>query len=1231
MIRLIQFFVNRSLLGNFITVVVIISAIIALMNMEREQFPGVDYDFVLVTTVYRGATTEEVEQFVTIPIEKELISVSGIKKSKSNTLESMSEIIITLEPDLENKTGTIQDIRDAVSRVESDLPEGIDEPVITELTSARSPVIDVALYWKDQNKNLNDHEQETILRKYAKLLANSLERVDQAAAVDKRGYRDREIFVEVDPKKMKENFISFEDIYNSIDNRNISYPGGNITDRGIEHKIRTSNQFKNTDEIKSLVLRTNDMGYAVRINDVAGVRDSFEEEEIIEKANGNKAIILTVRKKEKGDAIKATDAVKKIVKEFKAELKKELPENISGNLTIILINDSSSSIKQRLQNLSSNVIIGMILVLISLFFFLGWRIASMVVVGIPFAFGIAFLLMSFFGLTLNVISLFGLVIVSGMLVDDAIIVAENIYSYIEQGIPPLEAAVSGTKEMVPPLMASISTTMMAFLPLMFMGGMMGKYIWAIPAVVIIALAASLLESFFILPSHVADVMPAKSKENAEPVFQKNNLQSNIFKKLQERYFPVLNHALNRPFTAVIIVSVLFFMSLGLAKMVGYKMSSAGMPAFHVLTEAEEGVSLKEMSRRMSSFEKIVGQLPKHEVDGFITRVGIQKPDIMDPFFKRGKQYSQLTIYLTPLGIRDRKGTDIMKALRADLEKKNKQLGYFTKIDIKQEHSGPPIGSPIQLKIKGEDAPVVLNIADQVKKELNSIKGVYEIRDNRVKAKDVFHVVVNEKIASRAGVSVKRIAHTLQANYEGVVASTVKKGQEDIKIRIIYPEKLREQISSLNTVMIKNTMGNLVNINAFARFEKRPGVAVINHDNRERVIYINAEVDKTKNTPVSANTDILERAGNIMKKYPGYSLETGGEMEDTKESMGDLGMAALFALLGIIIILVLLFNNFRNIRVVIVSVPLSFIGVAIAFSINKIFNPGLNFTFVATLGIVALSGIVLNDSIVLVTAINNLVKKGTKLKDAVLQGASSRLRPILLTTITTLLGLLPMAYSLGGTDPFLEPMALALSWGLLFGTLVTLLVIPALYLLWEDRAAAFKKGFTKLYKKALNTAQKVQKASIGLRVWTYFYDKFILRIFIAIWLVLFSFLFLPEFSGNIRFNPHGEGLVISGTRVSGGEWLIFFAGIFILSILWRLVMAFLESRYHSPSRRALGIIVVDNNGNRIGFLKSFVRSLFKIFPLGIITLISMELNPDGKGIHDRIMGTEVIQPVQEKNI
>ncbi len=1366
MMKIIEFLIQRSILGNILTVGVVVAGFFVLSNMKREAFPNINFDIVVITTIYPGASPQEVEKLITTPIEREIKSIDGIKKSSSTSIENRSAISVTLEPSFANKRGVIQEIKDAVDIVKVDFPDDTEDPIVIEAKTSRQGVLEIAL--SAPKKKID----ELGLRAYADQLGDKIELLKDVAIVSKRGYREREIHIEIFPDKLEFYNVSADEISTALKNRNLNIPGGSVIDQGKEYSIRTVKEFQNLDEIRNLTVRANDLGGSVKIKDIAFVRNDFENKELIEKSGGEEAIILTVLKKEEGDAISLVDDVFEVLDKFK--------KTSSEELTIATFNDLAFYVKRRLNVLVGNVTIGMILVVSSLFFFLGWRVSLMVALGIPFSFAITFLIMNYFGISINLLSMFGLVIVSGMIVDDAIVVGENIYRHIESGLSPTRAAIIGTQEMIVPVFGAISTTMIAFMPLMFMSGIMGKFVWIIPAGVVIALSASLFESFFILPSHIAEISKGDQTLLNNKGLKKSKSRLNIFSlkmkkmevaimdSLKKAYLPALKKGLKYRY----LVMILIFISLGVAillvKQIGFILfPKQGIEILHVKAESQAGVSLNEMDDRIRLIENAVFNLEKNELDSFSSRVGIHQQDPNDPFTKRGPNYAQIFIYLTPEEERKRRAKEIVSYLKRklseerpiysleyspdeqggshllvnnsseiqwvnnweepnknsrrekvsedfllggglladnqtflgysgknelfqfDLQKKkpvsskkislkkgdgvvkfvlapNKKTAVFytekgylyqldiesasktklklysnkvtsvifvkeqswllvchkdgldiwdnqkgnltlkksitkgtkysyskkkfipakreklgriesvtydtettllllstfsgmirvydvakgkfvenyrpsdqptfwsmfdrenknyiwysikdhlvcfdrntrknihtkkfvgtiqkvldpkkekslllfgtfgsilkikngepkttiikkgkrilEKVDYEQMGGGPPVGSPVQVEVRGDDFNTSLKIVEKVKNILSTIGGVYGIRDNWEEGKEEFHVQVDETRAAIAGISIAQLGSSLQTAFEGSVSTSIKKANEEIDIRVLFPESLREKPSSLKKVKIRNQYGSLVPITELATFQKKQGVPVISHTNFRRTIYVQANLDESKTSSVEVNNQILKRIRPIEKNNPGYDIVAGGEYEDTQESLNDLGFSGLVAVLGIGIILVLLFGNLRVPRVILSAIPLGFIGVSLAFFIHQItFQPDLTFSFLATMGIVGLTGVVVNDSIVMLDFIQKLRNSGVPKMDAIIGGCLSRLRPVILTTLTTSLGLLPTAYGIGGDDPFLRPMALALSWGLAFASLITLFVTPIYYAIWEEKGLVF---------------------------------------------------------------------------------------------------------------------------------------------------------------------------------
>ena len=492
--KVIEYFLSKSLLLNLLTALIILVGGFKAFTMNREAFPNINFDIVTVTTIYPGASPSEVEKLVTKPIEDSIKSVDGIKEYRSASIENRSGIVITIDPNVKDTQKVVDDIKSAVDRTE-DLPEDSKKPIVQEITSSRSPVIEINVGVKaDSNGKPVLTEKEFKLK--AKQLEDLLLDVSEVGRVVRRGYRESEMHVDIDPFALDRVSLSTNQIIMALKGKNINFPGGTIADSGKEAIVRTVGEFDTESEIERVFIRSNDAGRSIVLKDVAKVKEDFEDKQYIEKVNGLYSIVLVVVKKERGDAIKLVDKVKKVVSDYGANQKEFI--------TLSYVNDLSKYIRRRLDVLVSNGLQGFTLVVISLFFFLGWRVAIMVALGLPLAMALTFIILDYMGMTLNLISMLGLIIVVGMLVDDAIVISENIYRYLEEGIEPYEACIRGTIEVIAPVTATITTTIAAFGPMLFVTGIFGKFIYSIPMVVIIALSSSLFEAFFILPSHIYD-------------------------------------------------------------------------------------------------------------------------------------------------------------------------------------------------------------------------------------------------------------------------------------------------------------------------------------------------------------------------------------------------------------------------------------------------------------------------------------------------------------------------------------------------------------------------------------------------------------------------------------------------------------------------------------------------------------------------------------------------------
>lgn len=1026
--RIIEFFIDNSLFVNVLAAGIFIAGLMYMFSANREAFPKIDFDYLVISTIYPGATAEDVEKHVTIPIEDQLREIDGIEELHSNSLEARSVVVVKLDPDLANKDKTINDIKNALDRTQ-DLPDDAEDPLVTELTTAQQPVLDIAIIRKGDIRNDAD---EFEMRRLAKILEDRILEIGGAARVDRQGYRDREMIVEVNPRLLDEYHVAMNDIVMALARKNLNFPGGLVWENDEEILVRTIGEVESARDISNILIRANDMGNWVRVGDVANVRDSFEEAKIINKSVGRRSVTLTILKKESADIITLVDGINREVERFK----KILPEEYE----LVINNDLSYFVKRRLDVLVSNGIQGFALVIISLILSYGWRISIFTALAIPFSMLLTFIWMAYANVSINLMSMFGLIMALGMLVDNNIVVSDNIYRHLEEGWKLRDAVAKGAAEVMMPIAATILTTIASFAPLMFMTGIMGKFVWTLPAVVSVALVASWIESVFFLPPQIHDMQ----KRRKSLVSLSEEEGGALFRRLRDRYVSLLKTIVARRYRFVGIITLVFVVTIVFAafKVKFILFPAGGIERFTVKAEAPTGTRVEEMSDKLATIEKIIAELPKEELESFTSRAGIIQEDPNDPYTKRGSKYGIIIVYLTPEENRRRQADEIIDWVR----ERSAGLKGFEKLEFKYVRNGPPTGMPVSVTIKGDDFDVLKKIADEYRAYLTTIKGLKDIKDNFEEGKEEIRIHVNDRTAALAGISVYDIASTVRSCYEGTIATKIKKTDEEIDIRVIFPRSLRNDLASIGKIKIANRMGNLIPLQSVARLERSRGVSFITRKDWRRTISVTADIDeKAKDvTSVYVNRLLQKKFAGMEERYQGYTVDYAGEFKDTQESFQNLNRSFLMAALAIYIILVALFKSLIHPVTIMGIIPLSFLAVVWVFFLH-----GLPLSFLAMMGIVGLAGVVVNNSIVYLDFINVARTGGMDAFDASIEAGAKRVRPILLSSLTTVLGLLPTAYGIGGNDPFLKPMALSMAWGLAFGTLITLFATPVLYNIFED--------------------------------------------------------------------------------------------------------------------------------------------------------------------------------------
>ncbi len=1014
MTNFFRFFVERHIFASILTISVILLGLAVLPSINRDTFPEADLDEVLIVTRYIGSSPEDIELKITNKIEDVLKSVDGIKRYSSLSIENVSLINLFLDPDLSDPKKVKDRIRERIDAI-NDFPSDLsDRPTITEIDTSVFPIVEVGLY--------NDQLPYDDLRTIAKSFKSDLEDIKGVSRVDGNGYLEHEMRIHPIPERLNEYQVSILDILQVISNRNLRASMGTLIETDSSSTIMNDSRLITVDNINSAIVRSNFNNRSIRVSDIANVSFGYETPTILSGISGKSGISFIIRKTESTDILTLTEKIDTLIQEYK---------NNYPALTFVKANDSSFFLSNRLSVMITNGLIGLILVIIVLSFFLNRQMAFWVSLGIPVAVMGVFFMMPMLGMTINVISLLALIIVIGIIVDDGIIVAENIAKFREAGHSAIDASVFGIQQVFKPVFTTILTTIIAFSPMFFTSGIMGKFIFQIPLVITVALLISLVEVVIALPSHLAS--------NKSIVIQEKP-RHKLIQKFRNKYEITLKKCLRYKYSLVLSFVVFFILSIAFAAkfmdIVLFPESSA--VRFYVRTEAAPGTPIQKTQQLIKPIEDAINALPKNELSAFTTRIG-QTGDGYR--FNEQENLGFILVDLVPFSGRKRSARDIM----LDIKSKTKDTPGFKTISYQVEAGGPPVGKAINVRIISENDTQRKKAADDVYAFIQSIDGVTSVERDDLSQKNQMEIRFDYAAVSRLNMSISSIQAAIRTAFSGAVASTMRYNNEDVDFRVEFSEADQADIANLSGLLIPNNRGRLIRLNDIATITKKAGSPNYTHFNGKRTITITGDLDKSIITSRTLTNKVI--ATFKKESYPSVTFDYGGESEETNESVQGLIRSFVLAIIGILFLLILLFNSFWQPFLVILTIPFGLIGVIIAFALH-----GVDLGFISMVGTVGLTGVVVNDSLVLVNHLNNMVSNSETKEsflNSVVKASGDRIRPILITSFTTVAGLLPLAYGLGGSDPFIAPMALAIGYGLLFSTPLTLFLLPALYLIWND--------------------------------------------------------------------------------------------------------------------------------------------------------------------------------------
>ncbi|WP_428087321.1 efflux RND transporter permease subunit [Candidatus Thioglobus sp.] len=1000
MSSIIEFLVHQKKLALVFTISVIALGLLSLNHIQRDQFPVVDFEVVSVVTAYPGASPEDVEQNITNVIEDELSNISGIDKFTSTSRAGASSIIITLSQDVDNISELKQEIRNAVNRIKSLPEEVLDLPRVTDRKTSEKSILKISVS--------SEYLEYSQLRAVVDNLAKSIALLEGVSEVNKQGYLDKEIQIRINPEKLYQFELSLPQVMSAITQRNQRYTVGSNNQNKQEKTIVVLSKFDGADDVGEVIIKSTFEGLVVRLKDIASIQSGNVEEKTIVRVNGKKGFILRVKKQAQADVINTVDLVKKYMS---SAVKKH-----DNQIDIFYSSDQSKYVRNRLKIVTNNGLIGLLLVLVVLGAFLSFKTAFWVAVSLPVSLLGTVALLGATGETINLVSLAAMILVLGIVVDDSIIVAESIHHYKQTGVDKFSATVHGFKRVIMPVITTILTTILAFSSMFLMGGTMGKFIYVIPMVVMFALLLSFLEVSLALPAHLASANEKQKQHNWFEYFE-NKFELLLTKVLKLRYWIVII------FSLVLAFSLYFAftqMKFSLFPAVGVDTISARMTM-------PIGSSLSNTEAKAKEVEALINNAVGDELISVTTDVG-----------KYFTHKAKFTIELTPAAHRDIDSKAIIKTLKAQAS----QIKNIEKLKFSVHRPGPPQGEDIEINLISQMSIENKRGADRLEQILLTLPGVENINRDDDAGKDRIEVKLDFEKMARLNVDFLTVNRYLRAAFTGIDVTNIREGQNDVNFRI-YLGDLQQSESFIKTLKVVNRAGRVVPLANFSSIRQIVGEPDFNHYNGLRSILLSASIDDEKTSTSEVMKQALMQL-NLDEDFASVRAISEGGAKETAKSMDSFKQAFVMAIFGIFLLLVLLFNSYTQPLLILSAIPFSVIGVIWAFFLH-----GESLSFFAILGVLALVGVIVNDSLVLVSHLNHLKDETLErlsIHQWIAKGTRDRLRAVVLTSLTTLAGIIPLAYGLGGTDYILQPMALALGYGLLFGTLMTLILLPCLYLM-----------------------------------------------------------------------------------------------------------------------------------------------------------------------------------------
>lgn len=1013
--------IQNHVLTNLVFVLILFMGIVVYQQLPREQDPSINFNWVQITTFLPGASARDVEQKITDVIEESVEKIQDIKFVSSTSREAISSILVRFH-DMDERSfdKRVADLRREINNVEDQMPDEAERPSIFEVTSANAfPTATVVV------SGLADDEN---LRRQARALEKDLARIPGVDRVQDTGLREPEIQVRFDINKIQQLGISPVTIANSIRTFFTDVSAGTARVARDQWLVRIQGTTTDPEVLAQLpILTTNGLATEIRLTDVAQIVRTRAKADRIVSFQGRPAVLFAVMKQDSANTLKLVERVDQFIND-----KNLVSEGLGVKFT--LVDDQTLITKNALNIMQTNAVYGLFFVLIVTWFFLGTRISILVTIGIPFTLAGTFIVLQALGQTLNTSVLLAIVIALGMLVDDAVVVVESIYYKLRQGVKGIDAAWSGLQEVIKPVTASVLTTMAAFLPLMLLPGILGKFMMVIPLVVTVALAFSLVEAYWMLPGHII-----AAKVNFDHPSKMDVFRQKILRKLKVKYGFGLIKVMRRPkatLAGMFFLMIMAVVTIGAGLVKTDFFAADTIRLFYINVEMPATSSLQETMKKVQEIEALAqDELQEEDTRSIVSYAGQEFTETA-PLF--GDHLGQILVSLKPRLGNMRTVEQLIEDTRIALS----GVAGPTNLSFLKLAGGPPTSKPVSVKVRGDNYQELRLATDALAAFVKKDTRYKDSSDDDSKGRFGLQLTLNNDAINRFGIAPNDVQRSVKMLIDGEIVSYVQNEGDRIALRVKSSAAAFNQFENIDALLqltVPTPSGTNIELRDLVHVETIQVKGNLRHYNFKRAITLESDIDKTLIDTVEANELIKEHWRSIAVNFPNVSLDFSGELDDIQESIDSMGMLFLFGLGLMYLILSTQFQSYFQPIMILLTVPLAFVGVILGLLVSR--DPLSLFTMY---GIVALVGIAVNSSIVLISTANTNLKKGLSLTHSTFYAARRRMLPILITTLTTVAGLFSLASGLGGHSLIWSPVATSIVWGLLFSSVLTMFAIPALY-------------------------------------------------------------------------------------------------------------------------------------------------------------------------------------------